>query len=60
MHGATRADGSYEDFLTGFVTDASEVWGRPVGVAVAADGSLLVSDDGGNVVWRVSSTTAKK
>jgi glucose/arabinose dehydrogenase len=54
MHGGTRADGSYEDFLTGFVTPAGEVWGRPVGVAVAADGSLLVSDDGGEVVWRVS------
>jgi glucose/arabinose dehydrogenase len=60
MHGGTRADGSYEDFLTGFVTDKGEVWGRPVGVAVAADGSLLVSDDGGNVIWRVSSTSAKK
>jgi glucose/arabinose dehydrogenase len=59
MHGSTRADGSYEDFLTGFVTDKGEVWGRPVGVAVAADGSLLVSDDGGNVIWRVS-TSAKK
>jgi glucose/arabinose dehydrogenase len=56
----TRADGSYEDFLTGFVTDKGEVWGRPVGVAVAADGSLLVSDDGGNVIWRVISTSAKK
>ena len=60
MHGGAHADGSYEDFLTGFVTDAGEVWGRPVGVAVAADGSLLVSDDGGNAVWRVSSTAAKK
>lgn len=54
MHGGTRADGSYEDFLTGFVTPNGKVWGRPVGVAVAADGSLLFSDDGGGVVWRVS------
>jgi glucose/arabinose dehydrogenase len=48
------ATGEYEDFLTGFVTDDGHVWGRPVGVAVAADGALLVSDDGSNVIWRVS------
>jgi glucose/arabinose dehydrogenase len=48
--------GEYEDFLTGFVTDDGQVWGRPVGVAVAKDGSLLVSDDGSNIVWRVSNT----
>jgi glucose/arabinose dehydrogenase len=30
------------------------VWGRPVGVAVATDGALLVSDDGLNAIWRVS------
>jgi len=46
--------GEYEDFLTGFVTAGGDVWGRPVGVAVAGDGSLLVSDDGSNTVWRVS------
>ena len=46
--------GEYEDFLTGFVTPAGEVWGRPVGVAVARDGALFVSDDGGDVVWKVS------
>jgi glucose/arabinose dehydrogenase len=46
-----------EDFLTGFVPDPSktEVYGRPVGVTVAADGALLVSDDGANVVYRISS-----
>jgi glucose/arabinose dehydrogenase len=45
-----------EEFLGGFVPDAtkSEVYGRPVGVTVAADGSLLVSDDGANVVYRIS------
>jgi glucose/arabinose dehydrogenase len=48
--------GEYEDFLTGFVTPEGNVWGRPVGVAVAKDGSLLVSDDGGEVIWRVSYT----
>ena len=46
--------GEYEDFLTGFVVDAGQVWGRPVGVAMASDGALLVSDDGSNSIWRVS------
>jgi glucose/arabinose dehydrogenase len=40
-----KATGEYEDFLTGFVTADGRVWGRPVGVAVAKDGSLFVSDD---------------
>jgi glucose/arabinose dehydrogenase len=48
------AGGEYQDFLTGFVTPQGEVWGRPVGVAVANDGSLLVTDDGANSIWRVS------
>ena len=52
--------GEYQDFLTGFVVDAKSVWGRPVGVAVAHDGALLVSDDGGGVVWRVAYDGAKK
>ena len=47
-----RATGEYEDFLTGFTTPDGDVWGRPVGVAVAAAGSLMVSDDGSNSVWR--------
>ena len=51
-----RARGTYEDFLTGFVTPAGDAWGRPVGVAVAADGALLVSDDVGGCVWRVEWT----
>ena len=46
--------GSYEDFMTGFVVDNADVWGRPVGVAVAADGALLVSDDGSGTVWRIA------
>jgi glucose/arabinose dehydrogenase len=49
-----KASGEYQDFMTGFVTPNGDVWGRPVGVAVAKDGSLLVSDDGGKVIWRVS------
>ena len=46
--------GEYEDFLTGFVIDDDRVWGRPVGVAVAHDGALLVSEDGNDTIWRVS------
>ncbi len=46
--------GEYIDFLIGFVTPQGDVWGRPVGVTVAQDGSLLVTDDGGNRIWRVS------
>ena len=49
-----KATGEYEDFLTGFVTPQGGVWGRPVGIAVAKDGALLVSDDGSNSIWRVS------
>jgi glucose/arabinose dehydrogenase len=49
-----RSNGVYEDFLTGFLTPSGDVWGRPVGVGVAADGSLLVSDDGSGSIWRVS------
>ena len=49
-----RARGGYEDFLTGFVVDDGHVWGRPVGVTEAADGSLMVSDDASNSIWRVS------
>ena len=49
-----RASGVYEDFLTGFVTPEGNVWGRPVGVAVAKDGSLFVTDDGSRSIWRVS------
>ncbi|HEY4186416.1 MAG TPA: PQQ-dependent sugar dehydrogenase [Polyangia bacterium] len=55
LHGQDRASGAYEDFLTGFVTENGDVWGRPVGVAVAKDGALLVTDDGGDSVWRVTS-----
>jgi glucose/arabinose dehydrogenase len=46
--------GAYEDFLTGFVTHDGRPWGRPVGVAVAGDGALLVTDDGSGVIWRVA------
>ncbi len=46
--------GEYEDFLTGFVLDDRTVWGRPVGIAMAHDGALLVSEDGNNTIWRIS------
>jgi glucose/arabinose dehydrogenase len=46
--------GEYEDFVTGFVVNDRQVWGRPVGVAVAQDGALLVSEDGNGTIWRVS------
>jgi glucose/arabinose dehydrogenase len=46
--------GEYEDFMTGFVVSDEEVWARPVGVAVARDGSLFISDDANGALWRVS------
>jgi hypothetical protein len=46
--------GEYDDFATGFVVNDSEVWGRPVGVTVAKDGALLVSEDAGGTIWRIS------
>lgn len=48
------ADGSYEDFMTGFVTPEGRVWGRPVGVTVGKNGELFVTDDGSNSIWRVT------
>jgi glucose/arabinose dehydrogenase len=51
-----HASGVYEDFLTGFVLPNGDVWGRPVGVAVAKDGALMVTDDGSGSVWRISYT----
>ncbi len=46
--------GEYDDFVTGFVTPGGDVWGRPVGITVAKDGSLLFSEDGHGTIWRVS------
>ena len=51
-----HATGEYEDFLTGFVLPDGTVWGRPVGVAEAKDGSLFVSDDGSRSIWLVTYT----
>jgi len=51
-----RPVGGYDDFCVGWMLgeDVKEVWGRPVGLLVQADGSLLVVDDGANCVWRIA------
>jgi len=54
LHQTGHASGEYQDFLTGFVLPDGNVWGRPVGMTEASDGSLLVSDDGSNSIWRIS------
>lgn len=51
-----KPSGLIEDFLTGFISDMdkSEVYGRPVGVTVLSDGSMLLADDVSDVVWKVA------
>jgi glucose/arabinose dehydrogenase len=53
-----KPTGEVKEFLTGFMIDpeSTDVWGRPVGLLTLPDGSLLVSDDGGNKIWRISYT----
>jgi len=48
--------GGYDDFLTGWMIDpkSRDVWGRPVGLLVLNDGSMLITDDGANKIWRVT------
>ena len=53
-----KATEVYEDFMTGFVNTDGTVWGRPVGVTMGTDGSLFVSDDASNSVWRIMYTGA--
>ena len=53
LHQTGKASGEYEDFVTGFVLPDGNVWGRPVGMTVAPDGSLLFTDDASGSVWRV-------
>jgi len=58
-----RPQGQYVNFMTGFWVsgiDRAEVWGRPAALAVAKDGALLVADDTGGTIWRISYTGAKK
>jgi glucose/arabinose dehydrogenase len=59
-HHTDKATGEYEDFLTGFVLPDGRVWGRPVSVTAAPDGSLLVTDDGSNSIWRVDYVGTKQ
>ena len=49
-----KPTGEYQDFMTGFVLSKDKVWGRPVGVTVARDGSLYVTEDGAGTIWRVT------
>ena len=52
--GTGKATGEYEDFMTGMVISDKQVWGRPVGLAVTHDGSLLVTEDGNGTIWRIT------
>src|SRR5215218_8252372 len=57
-----KPEGSYENFVTGFWVSGqhrAEVWGRPAALAVMKDGSLLIGDDTGGTIWRVSYTGQK-
>jgi glucose/arabinose dehydrogenase len=49
-----KPTGEYEDFLTGLVAGDKGVWGRPVGIAVAHDGALIVGEDGNGTIWRIT------
>ena len=49
-----KPSGPAEDFLTGFIANTEEVYGRPVGITVLQDGSMLVADDAANTIWRIS------
>jgi glucose/arabinose dehydrogenase len=53
-HATGKPRGEYEDFVTGFITPEGKVWGRPVGITMTKDGSLLVSEDGSGTIWRVT------
>ena len=46
--------GEYDDFLVGFIIDDGDACGRPVGVVEAGDGSVLLTDDGANLVYRIA------
>jgi glucose/arabinose dehydrogenase len=57
---AGRPVGGYDDFITGWMLgpDRREVWGRPAGLALDRFGALLIADDAGQRIWRVTSTGA--
>jgi glucose/arabinose dehydrogenase len=52
-----RPAGPAQDVVTGFLIDADKARGRPVGLAVDGQGGLLIADDTGNSVWRVSAAS---
>jgi glucose/arabinose dehydrogenase len=56
QNGVPAAGAGYQDFMTGFVAGDDNVWGRPVGVAVAHDGALLVTEDGNGTIRRIAPT----
>ena len=56
LDGNNVPTGEYEDFMVGFITEDGNSWGRPNAIVVAQDGSLLLGDDGTNVVYRISTT----
>jgi glucose/arabinose dehydrogenase/cytochrome c2 len=49
-----KPTGEYIDFMTGFIASDGNAWGRPVGITEMQDGSLLLSDDGANLIYRIS------
>jgi len=53
-HSTAKPVTNTKDFASGFVTPEGKVWGRPIGIIVAKDGSLLISEDGNGTIWRVS------
>jgi glucose/arabinose dehydrogenase len=57
---AGKPSGAPVDVLTGFLNDKGQAMGRPVGVAIDRTGALLVADDVGNIVWRVSSSSGDR
>jgi len=56
FHGGKPTDAPVIDVLAGFITEEGDALGRPVGVALDKSGALLVADDVGNIIWRVSAT----
>ena len=51
--------GEYIDFMTGFITESGDAWGRPVAITQLQDGSLLLADDGANQIYRISYSQGK-
>jgi glucose/arabinose dehydrogenase len=60
FEGSKPVNGAPIDVLTGFLSPEGNAYGRPVGVAIDKKGALLVADDVGNVIWRVTAVAANK